>query len=123
MLYFFGCSAAGKLPIGDAHRVSLEQLFHTGWFVESLLTQTLIVHIIRTKRIPFFQSRASKTMTFTTVLVMAVGIWLPFSPLAKWLGLVPLPPVFFVWMVVFLVSYSVLTHAVKTWFVRRFGLD
>ena len=123
MLYFFGCSAAGKLAIGDAHRISLENLFHSGWFVESLLTQTLIVHIIRTQRIPFFQSRASKTMTFTTLLVMATGIWLPFSPVAKVLGLVPLPPVFFVWMAGFLVFYSVLTHAVKMWFVRRFGLE
>jgi Mg2+-importing ATPase len=123
MLYFFGCSAAGKLAIGDAHRVSLEQLFHTGWFVESLLTQTLIVHIIRTRRIPFFQSRASKTMTFTTLLVMAVGLWLPFSPLAPFLGLVRLPPVFFLWMGGFLLAYSVLTHNVKTWFYRRFGTD
>jgi Mg2+-importing ATPase len=123
MLYFFGCRAAGGLPIGDGHRMSLEQLFHTGWFVESLLTQTLIVHIIRTQRIPFFQSRASKTMTFTTLLVIAVGIWLPFSPLARVLGLVPLPPIFFAWMVVFLIAYSVLTHSVKMWFVRRFGLD
>ena len=123
MLYFFGCSAVGRLAIGDAHRVSLEQLFHTGWFVESLLTQTLIVHIIRTRRIPFFQSRASKTMTFTTLLVMAAGIWLPFSPLAKWLGLVPLPLSFFAWMAVFLLAYSFLTHLVKAWFYRRFGSE
>jgi Mg2+-importing ATPase len=126
MLYFFGCKAYVS-AVGDAAltpaSAHLEQLFHTGWFVESLLTQTLIVHIIRTQRIPFFQSRASKTMTFTTLLVMAVGIWLPFSPLARLLGLVPLPLVFFAWMAVFLVTYSVLTHAVKMWFVRRFGLD
>jgi Mg2+-importing ATPase len=123
MLYFFGCKAAGSLPIGDAHRLSLESLFHTGWFVESLLTQTLIVHIIRTQRIPFLQSRASKTMTFATLLIMGIGIWLPFSPLAHFIGLVPLPPVFFLWMAGFLVVYSVLTHTVKMWFARRFGLD
>jgi Mg2+-importing ATPase len=123
MLYYFGCKAAGSLPIGDGHRESLEQLFHTGWFVEGLLTQTLIVHIIRTQRIPFFQSRASKTMTFTTMLIMGIGIYLPFSPLAHYLGFVPLPPVFFLWMAGFLLTYSVLTHSVKTWFARRFGLD
>jgi Mg2+-importing ATPase len=123
MLYFFHCAAFSAAGTTAADKSQLEQLFHTGWFVESLLTQTLIVHIIRTQRIPFFQSRASKTMTFTTLLVMAVGIWLPFSPLAKVLGLVPLPPVFFAWMAVFLVAYSFLTHAVKMWFVRRFGLD
>jgi Mg2+-importing ATPase len=62
-------------------------------------------------------------MTFTTLLVMAVGLWLPFSPLAPFLGLVRLPPVFFLWMGGFLLAYSVLTHNVKTWFYRRFGTD
>jgi Mg2+-importing ATPase len=126
MLYFFGCKAY-VVPVGGAAATTvsahLEQLFHTGWFVESLLTQTLIVHIIRTQRIPFIQSRASKTMTFTTLLVMAIGVWLPFSPLAGFIGLTPLPPMFFVWIAGFLLTYSVLTHAVKMWFVRRFGLD
>jgi Mg2+-importing ATPase len=126
MLYFFGCKAY-VVPAGGAVATTisahLEQLFHTGWFVESLLTQTLIVHIIRTQRIPFIQSRASKTMTFTTLLVMAVGVWLPFSPVAGYIGLVPLPPVFFVWIAGFLLAYSVLTHVIKMWFVRRFGLD
>jgi Mg2+-importing ATPase len=88
-----------------------------------LLTQTLIVHIIRTNRIPFIQSRASKSMFFTTLTVMAVGCWLPYSPLANYLGFEPLPLVFFVWMVAFLLAYSVLTHTVKTWFIRKFGSD
>jgi Mg2+-importing ATPase len=126
MLYFFGCKAY-VVPAEGAAATSasahLEQLFHTGWFVESLLTQTLIVHIIRTQRIPFIQSRASKTMTFTTLLVMAFGVWLPFSPLAGYIGLTPLPPVFFVWIAGFLLTYSVLTHVIKMWFVRRFGSD
>jgi Mg2+-importing ATPase len=123
MLYFFGCAAYGAPGSSAAASASWEKLFHTGWFVESLLTQTLIVHIIRTQRIPFIQSRASKTMTFTTMLVMAIGIYLPFSPLADFIGLVPLPAVFFLWMVGFLVVYSILTHTVKMWFTRRFGLD
>ena len=123
MLYFFGCVAFSAPGTGQAQKDVLERLFHSGWFVESLLTQTLIVHIIRTQRIPFFQSRASKTMSFTTLSVMAVGAWLPFSPLAHFLGFEPLPPVFFAWMAGFLITYSVLTHVVKTWFVRRFGLD
>ena len=123
MLYFFGCATYGTPGTSDAAKALWEKLFHTGWFVESLLTQTLIVHIIRTQRIPFFQSRASKTMTFTTLSVMAIGIYLPFSPLANFIGLVPLPAVFFLWMAGFLVVYSVLTHTVKMWFARRFGLD
>ena len=123
MLYFFGCiafSTAGTSAVQKAH---LESLFQTGWFVESLLTQTLIVHIIRTHRIPFIQSRASKPMFFTTLAVMAFALWLPFSPLANILGLTPLPKVYFLWLTGFLVSYSVLTHGVKMWFARRFGPD
>ncbi len=123
MLYFFGCAAFTATGTSDAAKTHLEQLFHTGWFVESLLTQTLIVHIIRTQRIPFIQSRASMTMMITTIAVMAVGCWLPFSPLAHFLGFTPLPPVFFLWMAGFLLTYSVLTHTVKMWFARRFGLD
>ena len=123
MLYFFGCAAFALSGTPDGQKEYLEKLFHSGWFVESLLTQTLIVHIIRTQRIPFLQSRASKTTTFTTLLVMAIGCWLPFSPLAHFIGLVPLPPVFFLWILGFLVTYCVLTHTVKMWFMRRFGLD
>ncbi len=123
MLYFFGASAFSAAGATDAAKAHWEQLFHTGWFVESLLTQTLIVHIIRTHRIPFVQSRASNTMMFTTLSIMAIGCWLPFSPVAHFLGFTPLPAVFFLWMVAFLLAYSVLTHLVKTWFARRFGSD
>ena len=123
MLYFFGCAAFSLSGTPGLQKEYLEKLFHSGWFVESLLTQTLIVHIIRTQRIPFFQSRASKTTTFATLLVMAVGVWLPFSPLANFIGLVPLPPIFFLWLAGFLLTYCVLTHTVKMWFTRRFGLD
>jgi len=123
MLYFFGCAAFGAPGTSAADNTHFEQLFHTGWFVESLLTQTLIVHIIRTYRIPFVQSRASRTMTLATVVVMAIGVWLPFSPIAGYLGFTPLPGIYFVWLAGFLLAYSVLTHAVKMWFNRRFGTD
>ena len=69
-------------------------LFHTGWFVESLFTQTLIIHVIRTNKIPFIQSRASKPLLFTSLAIVAVGAWLPYSPLAGVLGLTPLPPLY-----------------------------
>jgi len=123
MLYFFGCVAFKAGDASAADKMHWENLFHTGWFVESLLTQTLIVHIIRTQRIPFIQSQASKPMMFTTLLIMAIGVGLPFSPLAHFLGFTPLPGVFFLWLVAFLVAYGVLTHIVKMWFVRRFGMD
>jgi len=126
MLYFFGCAAYVTPAAGAAATPAsamFERLFHTGWFVESLLTQTLIVHIIRTHKIPFIQSRASRTMLFTTLSVMALGAWLPFSPLAHYLGFEPLPGIFFLWMGAFLLAYSVLTHSVKMWFIRKFGTD
>jgi magnesium-transporting ATPase (P-type) len=107
MLNLFHC----WVPSGAA-------LFHTGWFVESLMTQTLIIHVIRTRQIPFLQARASVALTLTTVIIMAVSAWLPFSSLAKMLGLVPLPWLF--WPILFgtLVCYVVLTQLVKMWLIR-----
>ena len=121
MWLFFGCRAFADPATASAQQAGLARLFQTGWFVESLLTQTLIVHIIRTHRIPFFQSRASLHLTLTTLLIMAAGAWLPYSPFAEALGMVPLPPVYWAWIAAFLGSYAVLTHVIKTWFFHRYG--
>jgi Mg2+-importing ATPase len=96
-------------------------LFHTGWFVESLFTQTLIIHVIRTNKIPFIQSRASWPLILTSLAIVAVGAWLTVSPLATTLGFVPLPPSFWLFLAAMLLGYALLTQVVKTWFVRRFG--
>jgi Mg2+-importing ATPase len=96
-------------------------LFHTGWFVESLFTQTFIIHVIRTNKIPFIQSRASWPLIITSVIIVAVGAWLTVSPLASTLGFVPLPPLYWLFLAIMLLSYAVLTQVVKGWFVRRFG--
>jgi Mg2+-importing ATPase len=98
-------------------------LFQTGWFVESLLTQTLIIHIIRTAKIPFLESRASTALITTTIIIAAIGIVLPFSWLGGFLGFVPLPPTYWIALCLILLSYVVLTHFMKTWFIRRFGLS
>ncbi|MGA2127023.1 MAG: magnesium-translocating P-type ATPase, partial [Xanthobacteraceae bacterium] len=98
-------------------------LFQTGWFVESLLTQTLIIHIIRTARIPFIESRASTALIATSLVVGMVGIAIPFSWLGPILGFVALPPTYFIALCLILLSYAVLTHLVKTWFIKMFGLD
>ncbi len=98
-----------------------DALFHTGWFVESLFTQTLIIHVIRTNKIPFIQSRASRPLLLTSILIVAVGAFLPFSPLAGLLGLVPLPPLYWLLLLGMLVAYVLLTQVVKTWFFKRFG--
>ena len=123
MWFVFRCSLYANAGTGAAQRLHFASLFQTGWFVESLLTQTLIVHIIRTRRIPFIESRASLPMMLTTLTVMGVGAWLPYSPFAGSLGLVALPPAYWAWIGSFLLAYAVLTHVVKTWFMKRFGAE
>jgi len=124
MLFFFGCIAFTRAGTSPDMKIYFEKLFHTGWFVESILTQTLIVHVIRTRKIPFIQSRASPVMFFFTFLVMAIGVALPYiTPIANLLGFVPLPAIYWAWIVGFLVSYCTITHFVKTWFFKKFGVD
>jgi P-type Mg2+ transporter len=96
-------------------------LFHTGWFVESVFTQTLIIHVIRTNKIPFIQSWASWPLITSSVIIVAVAAWLTISPLARILGFVPLPRAYWLYLALMLLGYVVLTQVVKTWFYRRFG--
>lgn len=98
-------------------------LFHTGWFVESLFTQTLIIHVIRTKKIPFFQSRASLPLMIGTIVICSLAAWLPYSPVAGALGFKPLPLLFWGYLALFIVTYLILTQLVKTWFIRKYGWD
>jgi P-type Mg2+ transporter len=97
-------------------------LFQTGWFVESLLTQTLIIHIIRTAKIPFVESVASPALITTSIVISVVGIALPFTWIGASLGFVPLPPLYWPIVIAIIGCYAVLTHLVKTWFVRRWGM-
>ena len=97
-------------------------LFQTGWFVESLLTQTLIIHIIRTAKIPFIESRASAALITTTIIICCVGIALPFTWLGTNLGFTPLPWLYWPLVATMLLTYAMLTHFVKAWFVRRWGM-
>lgn len=98
-------------------------LFRTGWFIESLLTQTLIVHVIRTRKIPFIQSRASRTMTLATVSIMAVGILLPLSSWGRKLGFVTPPHTYWWFLAATLIGYVLLAHFVKTIFIKKYGID
>ncbi|MFW8609910.1 cation transporting ATPase C-terminal domain-containing protein [Rhizobium beringeri] len=97
-------------------------LFQTGWFVESILTQTLIIHVIRTARKPFIESWASPPLIISTIIICAIAIALPYSPLAGPLGFQPLPVLYWPIIASFLVAYAVLTTIVKTWFIRRWGM-
>ncbi|MCX7899550.1 MAG: cation transporting ATPase C-terminal domain-containing protein, partial [Methylocystis sp.] len=97
------------------------QVFQTGWFVESLLTQTLIIHIIRTNRLPFIESRASGALLATTLTVCLIGAALPYSPLAPLFGFTPLPWTYWPAIGGLLLGYAVLAHLQKTTFVERWG--
>ncbi len=110
--FLFGCADPERAP-----------LFHTGWFVESLVTQTFIIHVIRTDRIPFFQSRASTALTATTVAVIAAGIWLADAPLGRRFGFVPLPWAYWPFLLATVVAYATAAHLVKSWLVRRGWID
>jgi magnesium-importing ATPase len=109
MWYVFSCNS-----------VEHQTLFQSGWFIEGLLSQTLIVHMIRTQKIPFIQSCASWQVTGLTVLIMVIGIIIPFSPFGTSIGLEPLPLSYFPWLVGILLSYCVLTQMIKNWYIKRF---
>ena len=104
-----------------ANTPAMQSLFQSGWFVEGLLSQTLVVHMLRTRKIPFIQSRAALPVLVTTFIVMAVGVAIPFSPLGHWIGLVPLPLAYFPWLAGILFAYCVVAQLMKRFYIRRFG--
>ena len=99
-----------------------QALFQTGWFVEGLLSQTLIVHLIRTRKVPFIQSWATAPVVALTSLIMAIGIFIPFSPVASMFGMEPLPILYFPFLIIILTAYALLTQVVKNWFIRRYNV-
>jgi Mg2+-importing ATPase len=115
MLSVFHCWDTST-PEAARHSASL---FQTGWFVESLLTQTLIIFIIRTNRIPFLESRPSWPLMVTASVVAAIGVAIPFSPVGASLGFTPLPPLYWPLLAVSLVCYAGLTQWVKVWLLRK----
>jgi Mg2+-importing ATPase len=105
-----------------ANTPEMQSLFQSGWFIEGLLSQTLIIHMIRTGKVPFFQSTAAAPLMVLTLCVMAVGIAVPFTLLGAAVGMVPLPLAYFPWLVGTLLCYCLLTQLVKRWYIRRFGM-
>ncbi len=93
----------------DARSAEQQSLFQSGWFVVGLLTQTLIVHMIRTAKLPFIQSRAAVPLLVMTGIIMAAGLWLPMGPLAHYFKLQALPPLYFVFLPMILLGYMGLT--------------
>lgn len=98
-----------------------QSLFQTGWFVEGLLSQTLIVHMIRTRKVPFIQSWASAPVVALTSLIMVIGVIIPFTPIADAIGLQPLPFAYFPWLIGILLAYALLMQYAKQWYIRRFA--
>ena len=100
-----------------------ERLFQTGWFVESIVSQTLIVHVIRTGKVPFLQSWPSWPLLFTTIAVCTIGMYLPFSGVAHGLSMVPVPLTFLAVMPLIMLAYITLTQWAKSRLIKRFGLN
>ena len=92
--------------------------FRSGWFVESIATQTLVIYVIRTRRIPFLKSRPSLAMLTVPTGAALIGAVLPYTGLARWLGFKPLPIAFFFWLFAMVVVYLVLVEVAKTRFYR-----
>ncbi|MEB9691771.1 magnesium-translocating P-type ATPase, partial [Bacillus cereus] len=99
----------------------MQSLFQTGWFVVGLLTQLLIVHMIRTQHIPFLQSTAARPVLMLTGLVMFIGISLPFTSLSTQIGLTPLPFYYFLWLLGILTMYALVTQFIKRIYIRKFN--
>lgn len=104
-----------------ANHVEAQALFQSGWFIEGLLSQTLVVHMLRTQKIPFIQSRATLPVLLTTTCIMVIGIYIPFSPMGAMVGLEPLPLSYFPWLVATLLSYCLVAQGMKRFYIKRFG--
>ncbi|MCO5398875.1 magnesium-translocating P-type ATPase [Ralstonia soli] len=115
--------ATYALLLGVFHAWSSPPLFQSGWFVESLLTQTLIIHIIRTGKVPFVQSRASTPLVLTSVAIACVGVAMPLTPVGALFGFVPLPVSYWPCLAAIVLAYGLAAYAMKAWYVRRYGLD
>ncbi|MGO8751411.1 MAG: magnesium-translocating P-type ATPase [Thermoguttaceae bacterium] len=111
MWFLFAANTPGK-----------QALFQSGWFVEGLLSQTLIIHMIRTAKVPFLQSTPAISLLLLSAAIMAIGIAIPVTPLGGLVGLVPLPGSYFPWLAATLLSYCALTQVAKMWYIRRFGM-
>jgi Mg2+-importing ATPase len=98
-------------------------LFQTGWFLESLCTQTLVIHVIRTGKVPFIESKPSQFMLFTSIYIVTIALVLPFLPIGKYLGFVEPPPSFFIVLALIVPAYLLMVQFVKSWFIKRYGYE
>jgi Mg2+-importing ATPase len=104
-----------------ANTLELSPLFQTGWFVESLLSQTLIVYVIRTGNIPFLESKPSLPLVLTTLSVCTLGIFLPYLAVGQYFQMVPLPEIYWIGLLILIPCYLILTQLIKTWIIKKSG--
>jgi len=116
-MFFIICPAAG----GGAGSPLFQSLFHTGWFVESLWSQTLVIHMIRTPKVPFVQSRASKPVLLFTSASIAAGTIVPYTAVGRLLGMTALPIAYFPWLLGMIIGYMLLATLQKTLYVKKYG--
>jgi Mg2+-importing ATPase len=105
-----------------ANRIEHQAFFQSGWFIEGLLSQTLIIHMIRTAKVPFLQSTAAWPLMALTLTIMAVGVVIPYTALGPVAGMIPLPWTYFPWLAGTLACYCALTQLIKVWYIRRFRM-
>ena len=117
MVQHYASTHVGVMPISYP-----EHLFQSGWFIEGLLSQTLIIHMIRTRKIPFIQSWATAPVIALTTAIMVIGIALPFTPFASAFEMVPLPWQYFPILIAILVAYCALTQVIKMWYIKKFDI-
>jgi len=124
MMFFYICPmvfGGSYNTLSSEAKTSFMMLFHAGWFVESLWSQTLVIHMIRTPKLPFIQSRASWQLTVLTTLGIAVGTIIPYRVLGKIIGMLPMPAMYFPFLIVTILCYMLLATIMKKLFVRKYG--
>ncbi|MEG1606027.1 MAG: magnesium-translocating P-type ATPase [Clostridia bacterium] len=122
-MFFFICPAvcAGAYGAPGVDSARFMALFNAGWFVESLWSQTLVIHMIRTPRIPFIESRASLPVCCVTLFAIALGTIIPYTPLGAAIGMAPMPLVYFPCLMAVLLGYMLLATCLKKCYIKRYG--
>ncbi len=123
MWFVFGAGALYATANGSMDPlVNGQAIMNSGWFIEGLVSQTLVVHMLRTRKIPFLQSTATLPVLLSTSIAIAIGCYLPFSPLAEHFGFITLDgPKYFMWLVITMLAYMGLTQTVNTLYIKRHG--
>ncbi|MDK2564481.1 magnesium-translocating P-type ATPase [Romboutsia sedimentorum] len=123
LMFFVICPmvCGGSYWSPNVDKTLFMMVFNAGWFIESLWSQTLVIHMIRTPKIPFIQSRASMPLTIFTTIGVLVGTIIPYTPFGLKLGMYPMPPIYFAWLLLTIVGYMLLVTLIKKVYIRKYG--